>query len=104
MAHVITDANFAADLNTDKPVLVDFWATWCGPCKAISPVLDELADEYQDKAYIYKIDVDKENELAAMFSIRTVPTLIFVPVNGTPKMAAGGAPKAVLKEELEKLL
>lgn len=88
----------------DKPAIIDFFATWCGPCKAISPVLDEIADEYEGKAYVYKIDVDKENELAAMFSIRSVPTLIFVPTNGTPKMAMGGLPKGALKEEIEKLL
>ena len=64
----------------DKPALIDFYADWCGPCKAIAPVLEELAAEYGDQIYIYKIDTEAEQELAAMFGIRSIPSLLFVPM------------------------
>ena len=70
----------------DKPAVIDFYATWCGPCKAIAPVLEELASEYGETVYIYKVDVDKENNLAAAFSIRSIPTLFFIPMNGEPQI------------------
>ena len=68
----------------DKPAIVDFYATWCGPCKALAPVLEELAKEYAGKVYIYKIDVDKEEELAGAFGIRSIPTLLWIPQSGKP--------------------
>lgn len=88
----------------DKPALIDFYADWCGPCKVIAPVLEELAAEYGDEIYIYKIDTEKEQELAAAFGIRSIPTLLFIPMNGDPQMAQGALPKATLKEAINSVL
>ncbi len=88
----------------DKPCLIDFWAAWCGPCRMIAPILEELSEEYQDQINIYKVDTEAEQELAAMFGIRSIPSLLFVPMNGKPQMAAGALPKQVLKEIIDKEL
>ncbi len=88
----------------DKPAIIDFYASWCGPCKVIAPILEELAAEYGDSIYIYKIDTDKEQDLAAAFNIRSIPTLLFVPMNGMPQVAQGALPKASLKEAIDKVL
>ena len=85
----------------DKPAIVDFYATWCGPCKALGPVLEELAEEYEGKIYIYKVDVDQEPELSGVFGIRSVPTLLFIPANGEPSMSPGAPSKAQLKQIIE---
>lgn len=88
----------------ERPALIDFYATWCGPCKMLAPVLDELAGEYEGKVDIYKIDVDAEEELAALFGIRSVPSLLFVPMAGAPQMAQGAMPKYALKDAILKVL
>ena len=88
----------------DLPAIVDFYATWCGPCKAIAPVLEELAAEYEGKIHIYKIDTDQEQELAAAFGIRSIPTLLFIPMEGQPQMSLGAMPKASIKEAIDKVL
>lgn len=88
----------------DKPCIVDFYATWCGPCKALAPVLEELAKEYDGKIYIYKVDVDKEEELAATFGIRSIPTLLWIPKNGKPTVTQGAMPKTELKKMIDEVL
>ena len=88
----------------DRPAIIDFYASWCGPCKMIAPILEELAAEYGDSIYIYKIDTEKEQELSAAFGIRSIPTLLFVPMEGAPQMAQGAMPKNALKEAIDKVL
>ncbi|WP_300790916.1 thioredoxin [uncultured Bacteroides sp.] len=88
----------------DKPAIVDFYATWCGPCKAIAPILEELAKEYAGKIVIYKIDTDKERELSAAFGISSIPTLLFIPTNGDPQIAQGALPKESLKRAIDDFL
>lgn len=88
----------------DRPAVIDFYAPWCGPCKMLSPVIDEVANEYEGRVDIYKISVDDEQELASHFGVRSVPTLFFIPLSGTPQMSLGAMPKGQLKATIETLL
>ena len=88
----------------DKPCIIDFYADWCGPCKMVAPILDELAKEYSEQIYIYKVDTEAEQELAGAFGIRSIPTILFCPMNETPQMAQGALPKASFKDAIEKVL
>ena len=88
----------------DKPCIVDFFATWCGPCKMIAPILEELAGEYEGKIDIYKVDTEKEEELAASFGIRSIPSLLFCPMGEHPQMARGAMSKADFKKAIEEVL
>ena len=88
----------------DKPAIVDFYASWCGPCKMLAPVLEELAKEYDGQIYIYKVNTETEEELSQTFGIRSIPTMLFIPMNGQPMMSQGALPKAeinkIIKERL----
>jgi thioredoxin len=86
------------------PCLIDFYADWCGPCKMVAPVLEELQKEYGDSIKIYKIDTEKERELAGMFGIQSIPSLLFVPVEGQPQMAMGALPKATFEKAISDVL
>ena len=86
------------------PAIIDFYADWCGPCKMVAPVLEELAKEYKDKVVIYKVDTEVEQELSAVFGIRSIPTFLFVPASGQPMLQPGALPKAVFKEVINEHL
>lgn len=88
----------------DKPALIDFYASWCGPCKALAPVLEELAAESATTFTSHKVNTEEEQELAAAFGIRSIPTLLFIPTSGKPQIAQGALPKASLKEAIDKVL
>ena len=88
----------------ELPAIVDFYADWCGPCKAIAPVLEELAIEYDDKLVIYKIDTDRESELSSLFGIQSIPTLLFIPMKGDLMIQKGALPKNVLKQVIDERL
>ena len=82
------------------PAIIDFYADWCGPCKMIAPILEELSNEYEGKINIYKVDTEAEQELAAAFAIRSIPSMLFIPMNEQPQMSNGALPK----QELQKLI
>jgi thioredoxin len=93
----------------DKPCLIDFYADWCAPCRVTSPILDQLAKDYSGKINVYKVDVDKEQELAALFGVQNIPTFLFCPVEGKPTISAGiaGSPEATKQmfiQQIEELL
>lgn len=88
----------------DKPVVIDFYATWCGPCKMMSPILDEISKEYEGKINVYKVNVDKEADLASVFGIRSIPSLLFVPMKKEPSMVQGAMPKNELKKLVDDIL
>ncbi|MFM7054530.1 MAG: thioredoxin [Bacteroidota bacterium] len=101
MAIELTDANFdEIVLNSDKPVLVDFWAEWCGPCRMVGPVVEELSNDYQGKAIIGKVDVDSNPGISTRFGIRNIPTLLFIKGGQVVDKHVGVAPKNVLADKL----
>ena len=88
----------------DKPCIIDFYASWCGPCKTIAPILEDLAKEYEGQIYIYKVNTEEEQELAGAFGIRSIPSLLFCPMNGAPQMAQGAMPKESFKQAIAEVL
>jgi thioredoxin len=87
-----------------KPCIIDFYADWCGPCKIIAPIMKELAVNYKDDIIVYKIDIDQERELAAVFGITSIPLILFVPMEGPPQAALGALPKEVMEEQIKLIL
>lgn len=85
----------------ERPAIIDFYADWCGPCRMVAPVIEELSDEYAGKVDIYKIDTEAEQELAAVFGIRSIPSILFIPVDGQPQMAQGAIPKHTIQQVIE---
>lgn len=88
----------------DKPAIIDFYASWCGPCKMVAPILEELAAEYEGEIYVYKVNTEQEQELAALFNIRSIPSFLFIPMNDKPQMAIGAMPKSSFKEAIDGVL
>jgi len=105
MALEITDANFEELVaKSDKPVLLDFWAEWCGPCRMVGPVVEELSKDYADKAVVGKVDVDANSNISSMFGIRNIPTILFFKNGEVVDKQVGAVPKAVLDAKLKALL
>ena len=92
------------DFQGELPAIVDFYADWCGPCKMVAPILEELSDEFAGKINIYKVDTEAEQELAAVFGIRSIPSILFIPKEGQPMMQPGALPKEQLIQVIEKEL
>ncbi len=88
----------------DKPAIIDFYADWCGPCKKVAPIMSELATQYKDDIVIYKINTDKEKELAQVFQIRSIPSILYIPKEGQPTMTMGALPKAEFEKMIKDLL
>lgn len=88
----------------DKAAIIDFYADWCGPCKSIAPILEELSEQYKDQLVIYKVDTDKETELSSLFGIQSIPTLLFIPLNGNPMVQKGALPKNIFQQIIEERL
>ena len=88
----------------DKPAIVDFYASWCGPCRMVGPVLEELAEEYKDRIVIYKVNTEREPDLAAAFGIRSIPSILFIPKGGRPQMLQGAMPKQAFRQAIEEYL
>ena len=105
MALQVTDSNFdELVLNSGKPALVDFWAEWCGPCRMIAPYVEQIAEEYKDKAVVAKVDVDSCPGIAARYGIRNIPTILFFKGGEQVDKQVGAVPKAQLEEKLKKIL
>lgn len=88
----------------DKPCIIDFYADWCGPCKIVAPLLDELSEEYSGKINFYKVDTEAEQELSSVFGIRSIPSFLFIPLTGKPQMAMGALPKESFKQAISDVL
>lgn len=88
----------------NTPAIIDFYADWCAPCKMVAPILEELKEEYGDKLEIFKVDTEQEREISSMFGIQSIPSLLFIPVEGQPQMAMGALPKETFKKAIGDVL
>jgi thioredoxin 1 len=105
MAVELTDSNFSeVVMNSDKPVVVDFWAAWCGPCRMVGPLIDEMHNEYAGKAVIGKVDVDQNPNISGQFGIRSIPTILFIKNGQVVDKVVGAVPKGTLKQKLDAIL
>ena len=104
MALQVTDANFDELVNCGKPMVLDFWADWCGPCRMVGPIVDELATEYEGKVIIGKIDVDNNDDVVSQFGIRNIPTILFFKDGVVVDKQVGAAPKATFVAKIDALL
>ena len=104
MEVTITNENFSTLKNGDLPLVVDFWATWCGPCRMVSPIISELAEVYEGKAVVAKCDVEENEDLAAEFGIRNIPTILFFKGGEVVNKLVGAQPKAKIDEAIQQLL
>ena len=105
MALEITDSNFEEHvLKADKPVVLDFWAEWCGPCRRVGPIVSELAEEYKDKVVVGKVDVDSNPDVAMKYGIRNIPTILFFKDGEVADKQVGAVPKSVLAGKIDSLL
>jgi thioredoxin 1 len=104
MALTVTEENFNAILNEGKPLVLDFWAEWCGPCRMVGPIIDELASEYEGRVIIGKVDVDENNEIAEHFGIRNIPTVLYFKEGLMVDKQVGAFPKTKYIEKIEQLL
>ena len=104
MALEITDSTLDEVLNSGKPVVIDFWAEWCGPCRMVGPIVEELATEYEDRVIIGKVDVDNNDEIASKYGIRNIPTILFIKDGEIVDKQVGATQKAVLVEKINRIL
>ncbi len=100
----ITDTTVDNVLQTDKLVLIDFWAEWCGPCKMVGPIIDEIGEEYKDKVVVGKLDVDNNDETTAKYGIRNIPTVLFLKNGEVVDKVVGAGPKTMFTDKIDKLL
>ena len=101
---VITNDNFESVMNSGKPVVLDFWATWCGPCKKIAPVIEELAEQYADQVIVGKVDVEENDEISFKYDIRNIPTVLFIKDGQVVDKIVGATAKAAYEEKIKALL
>ena len=104
MALAVTNENYEALMASDKPVVIDFWAEWCGPCRMIGPIIEELAEEYKDKVVIGQCDVDSNDDIVAQYRVRNIPTVVFIKGGAVVDKVVGAASKDALKAKVEALL
>lgn len=100
----ITSENFSEILNAGKPVVVDFWATWCGPCRKVAPVIEELAEEYKDRVIVGKVDVEEQDDLAFQFGIRNIPTVLFIKDGQVVDKIVGATVKSAYEDKIKAML